>query len=401
MTYPEALAWLYATQLTGIKLGLENMRRLIAAQGGQPPARFVHVAGTNGKGSVCAMVDAVCRAGGRRAGLFTSPHLVTFPERIRVDGQPISEAGVAGGLTRLRELTDGWEPAPTFFEYAVALALGWFRRSEVEVVAWETGLGGRLDATNAVDPAVCVITAIDLDHRAYLGDTIEAIAGEKAGIIKPGVPVVSAPQPAAAAAVIVRVAAERGAALTVVEGATEVGLAGSHQRVNAAVALAALDAAGIAVDARARRRGLAGVEWPGRFQRLAGGRIILDGAHNPAAARRLAQTWAEEFPGGEKPTVILGVLGDKDGAGICRELAAMAGRFIVTPVRSPRAGSTDELRAAAQATGVPSAEAADLATALEEARRSSPPILVTGSLFLIGEALARLTGQAPPEVSWQ
>lgn len=399
MTYPEALAWLYATQRTGIKLGLENMRRLLAAQGGQPPGRFVHVAGTNGKGSVCAMVDAVCRAGGWRTGLFTSPHLVTFRERIRVDGETITEAGVAEGLTHLRELTAGWDPPPTFFEFTAALALDWFRQRETKVVAWETGLGGRLDATNAVQPAVCVITAIDLDHQAYLGDTLEQIAGEKAGIIKPDVPVVSAPQAASVAAVIGSVATERGASLRVVEGEAAVNLAGSHQRRNAALALAALAAGGIAVDDEAQARGLAAVEWPGRFQRLGG--VILDGAHNPAAARRLARTWAEEYPGGEKATVILGILGDKDAAGICRELAAMTARFIVAPVRSPRAGSIDEVLTLARATGVPCVGAPDLASALARARETGETILVTGSLFLVGEALAHLRHGAPPEMSWQ
>lgn len=399
MTYPEALAWLYATQLTGIKLGLDNMRRLIDAQRGQPPGRFVHVAGTNGKGSVCAMVDAVCRAGGWRTGLFTSPHLLTFRERIRVDGEPIPEAGVAEGLTRLRETTAHWNPTPTFFELTAALALDWFRQCRTEVVAWETGLGGRLDATNAIHPAVSVITAIDLDHRAYLGETIEEIAGEKAGIIKPGVPSVSAPQVPAATAVLAQAAQERGASLRVVDGEAAVNLAGSHQRRNAALALAALAAAGIAVDDDAQARGLAGVEWPGRFERLEG--VVLDGAHNPAAARRLAQTWAEEFPAADKPAIILGILGDKDAAGICRELAAIAGRFIVTPVRSPRAGSIDEIATLARATGVPVTSAPDLPSALAEARASGEPILVTGSLFLVGEALGCLRRGTPPEVSWQ
>lgn len=399
MTYPEALAWLYATQLTGIKLGLDNMRRLIAAQGGQPPGRFVHVAGTNGKGSVCAMVDAVCRASGWRTGLFTSPHLLTFRERIRVDGETIPEAGVAQGLTRLRETTAQWNPPPTFFELTAALALDWFRQCQTEVVAWETGLGGRLDATNAIHPAVSVITAIDLDHRAYLGDTIEEIAGEKAGIIKPGVPAVSAPQAPAAAAVVARAAREQGASLRVVEGEAAVNLAGGHQRRNAALALAALAAAGIAVDVEAGARGLANVEWPGRFDRLDG--VILDGAHNPAAARRLARTWAEEFPRADRPAVILGILGDKDAAGICRELAAIAGCFIVTPVRSPRAGSVDELAALARASGVPATSAPDLSSALAQARAAGASILVTGSLFLVGEALGLLRQGAPPEVSWQ
>ncbi len=322
MDYPEALAWLYGTQLTGIKLGLDNIHRLLDALGLRDfdrTTRFLHVAGTNGKGSVCAMIDRVSRASGRRTGLFTSPHLVSFRERIRVDGEPVSRAGVAAGLTRLRRLTGDWDPAPTFFELTTALAALCFADARVEVVAWETGLGGRLDATNAITPVVSVLTAIDLDHMNYLGGTLALVAAEKAGIIKPGVPVVSAPQRPEAAAVITKAAAERGSALRwvnePVEARITVALPGSHQRLNAAVALAALEAAGLAASAGDVAAGLGSVEWPGRFQRLEAGRVILDGAHNPAAARRLVETWAEEFGREDRPTLILGVLRDKEAAG--------------------------------------------------------------------------------------
>lgn len=410
MDYPAALSWLYATQLTGIKLGLKTVGRLLRALDFGPAdgARIVHVAGTNGKGSVCAMLDAVCRAEGYRTGLFTSPHLVSFRERVRLDGYSIPEAAVAEGLTHLRDLTADWEPQPTFFEYVTALGLDYLRERRAEVIILEVGLGGRLDATNAVTPAASVITAIDLDHMAWLGDTLTAIAGEKAGIIKPGVPVVSTPQAPEAAEVIARVAREKDAPLQIVAEPLPpdwtLSLAGSHQRLNAAAALAALDAAGITVSDQARRTGLATTDWPGRFQRLENGRIVLDGAHNPAASRRLAHTWHEEYGDHHRATVIVGVLRDKDVAAVCRALEPLAARFLAVPVRSPRAASSDELLTclAQTAPGIGARAVPEgVATALTQARKWPEPILVTGSLFLVGEALAILTGEHTPEVSWQ
>ena len=354
------------------------------------------------------MLDAVCRAEGYRTGLFTSPHLVSFRERVRLDGYPIPESAVAEGLTHLRELTADWEPPPTFFEYVTALGLGYLKKRRAEIIILETGLGGRLDATNAVTPAASVITAIDFDHTAWLGDTLAAIAGEKAGIIKPGVPVVTVPQAPEAAEVIARVAREQDAPLRVVSEPLPPGwtlsLAGSHQRLNAAAGLGALDAAGITVGDRARRAGLAATDWPGRFQRLENGRIVLDGAHNPAAARRLAHTWHEEYGGHHRATVIVGILRDKDVPAVCRALEGLAARFLAVPVRSPRTTSPEELLAnlahAAPGIGaraVPEGVAAALATA----RAWPEPILVTGSLFLVGEALATLRGEQAPEASWQ
>lgn len=406
MNYAEAVAWLYGTQLSGIKLGLENMRRLVAALDldfrGQ---KFLHVAGTNGKGSVCAMLDAICRAAGHRTALFTSPHLVSFRERARLNGAPIPEAAVASGLTRLRDTTSAWETPPTFFELTTALALDWFARERAEIVVLETGLGGRLDATNvfaAPALAACVLTSIDIDHAAWLGDTLPLIAAEKAGILKAGVPAVSAPQLPEARATLVRVATERGAPLRFVTkpAPAELGvnLAGSHQRLNAALALAALTDAGIPVSPEAMRSGLASVEWPGRFQRLDNGRIILDGAHNPAAARRLVQTWREEYGVEACATIVLGVLRDKDAANIVRALSPIAARFILTQTRtSPRASSAAEL--AKILVGVvphaacEQAENFDRALSLARAHRNER-ILVTGSLFLVGEALVQLDPKA-------
>lgn len=395
MTHPEALAWLYATQLHGIKPGLAPMRRLLGALGvhgrGQ---KFLHVAGTNGKGSVCAMVDAICRARGLRSGLFTSPHLVTFRERIRVDGAMISEDEVAAGLTRIREIVAGWEPHPTFFELTTALALDHFQRRDVEVVALETGMGGRLDATNVVTPAVSVFTPIDLDHRAWLGETLAEIAAEKAGIIKPGAPAVSAPQPPEAARVL-RAAGPVQFIEAPLAGAP-IALAGSHQRLNAALAVAAVRAAGIAVTDSEAAEGLRQVEWPGRFQRIGcNPELVLDGAHNPAAAARLAATWREEF-GAEQPALVLGVLRDKDVRAICGALAELPTAVFTVPVGSPRSCAPEELAAAWKLESQAECAAApSLASAIAAAGKRAPRVLVTGSLFLVGEALALLSGDAP------
>jgi dihydrofolate synthase/folylpolyglutamate synthase len=384
--FDRALAWLYGTQTSGIKLGLENIRRLLELIGLPGKAqRILHVAGTNGKGSTCAMIDALSRAGRHRTGLFTSPHLVSFTERIRVDGDPIPPREAAWRLWKIREKIASWDPHPTFFEIATALGLWWFRDAGAQVVVLETGMGGRLDATNATVPVVSVITAIGLDHTQWLGTALADIAAEKAGIIKPGVPVVSAPQEPEVIAVLRRVADDRGAALTVVEApwSGALGLAGAHQRWNAAVALAAMRVAGLAAPAAA----LAGVVWPGRFQRVGpGGRVVLDGAHNPHGARALAATWREVF-GDVKARVIFGAVNDKDHGAVIAELQPIADRFIFTTIDSPRA-----VPAAALATAVPgSAVTASVRDALAAASRSpDAPVLLCGSLFLVGEALSIL-----------
>ena len=405
MTYPAALDWLYRSQLHDIKLGLEPIRRLCDGLGldlaGSGGPLFIHVAGTNGKGSVCAMIDAICRSVGLRTGLYTSPHLITFRERIRLDGEQIPERDVAAGLSDIRDISADWEHAPTFFEIATALALAWFRDQRAQVAVLETGLGGRLDATNVVTPAVSVLTSIGLDHTHYLGTTIAEIAAEKAGIIKPGVPVVSAPQLPEARAVIGRVAAEQRSACHFIEEPwmeTPVALAGSHQRWNAALAIAALKAARVDVSNPAITRGLADVQWPGRFQRI-GARIVLDGAHNPDAAARLAETWREEF-GAEKATLILGAMRDKDVRAVCAALRPIAGRVIAVPVQNPRACTPPELCEIAR--GIDprwhSEPSENIAAALAAADRHGQRILIAGSLFLIGEVLAHLDpASAPPE----
>jgi len=396
VNYREALAWLYGTQSFGIKLGLENTRCLLAAVGNpHERLKFIHVAGTNGKGSVCAMLDAVLRESGLRAGLFTSPHLVEFRERIRVAGVEIPAEAAGEGLSLLRAAAAGWDHQPTFFEIAAALAAWWFDRERAEIVVWETGMGGRLDATNVVTPSVSVITTIGFDHQKWLGGTLAEIAGEKAGIIKRGVPVVSAPQKPDALAVIENKARKECSPFTLVDRPYEgrVGLAGAHQKWNSAVALAALDAARLVPDRGMRERGLASVRWPARFQRV-GENLVVDGAHNASAAEALVATWREIF-GDRKARLIFGALRDKNPAELLSILRAIADEIVVVPVNSDRAASVRELRAAAEVCGFIGIHEGCLAEVLRP--DAAEPTLVTGSLFLAGEALA-LLGDLPPPV---
>jgi dihydrofolate synthase/folylpolyglutamate synthase len=408
VSYDEAVAWLYSTQLHGIKLGLENIQRLGAALGirlsGVGAPMFLHVAGTNGKGSTCAMLDAICRAAALRTGLFTSPHLITFRERLRVNGEMISEEEVVEGLTTIRSLIADWEHSPTFFEITTALALAWFQKCQPHVVILETGMGGRLDATNIVIPTVSIITPIAFDHQQWLGSTLPEIAAEKAGIIKPRVPVVCAPQPDEALCVLSHIAFERGAAFHLVESSLvwpPVNLAGQHQRWNAAVAVRALEVAGLQIDGREIARGLREVQWPGRFQRI-GERVVVDGAHNPAAMRQLARTWSELYRG-EKATVIIGILKDKDLGGICAALQPIAARVFAVPVQSLRTRNAEEVACMFREVdaALPCNAATGLVTAIECALRERERVLITGSLFLVGEAIAHLEGRQLFEKSAQ
>lgn len=400
-SYRESLSWLYALQRFGIKLGLHNIERLLAELGlvsnGTPSKSFprcvIHVAGTNGKGSVCAMLDSICRAQGFRTGLFTSPHLVTFRERIQVNGQRIAEPEVAEGLQQIRELVESWDPHPTFFEVATALALKHFTEQNVEVLILETGLGGRLDATNAVPSTVSVITPVDLDHQKWLGDSIEQIASEKAGIIKQRTPVISSKQLPVAEKVIRAWGRDLDAPVSLVSGIYDrspVALRGDHQKNNAAVAIAAVHAARLKISDAAIARGLLSVEWPARFQRW-DERTIIDGAHNPAAARALAATWRETF-GEERATIILAVLADKDVVEIFRPLTPIADYVILPPIRSERALDPHKLaeNISASTPELQYAITPSLGEALTMARARSSRILLTGSLHFAGEVLAFL-----------
>ena len=408
MTYKQALAWLYGLQRFGIKLGLENIQRLIAelsrngnlqiAQGleAAAPWKVIHVAGTNGKGSVCAMIDSILCAQGYRTGLFTSPHLVTFRERIRANGEMISEDAVASGLTAIRVLIANWNPHPTFFEVTTALALKHFAETKIDFVILETGLGGRLDATNAIQSNVSVITQIDFDHERWLGKTLPEIAAEKAGIIKPGVPIVSAAQRPEAEEVIRARAAECEAPIEFVAASydeTPIALAGSHQKHNATLAIAALRAGKIDIDKSATARGLANVDWPARFQRWDEGTVI-DGAHNPAATRALGETWREIF-GDRRATLILAILSDKNLRAICEALAPITEFVLLPKIRTERAANPEELAKtlSAMTPSLPYSINRSVGEALALARSKPNPILITGSLHFAGEVLAHLCGK--------
>jgi dihydrofolate synthase/folylpolyglutamate synthase len=410
LNYKQALAWLYGLQRFGIKLGLENIRRLLAElsrSGGFQaavgdleialPCKVIHVAGTNGKGSVCAMIDSICRAQGYRTGLFISPHLVTFRERIRVNGEMISEDAVADDFTMIRDLIADWDPHPTFFEVTTALALKHFRDAKIDIAILETGLGGRLDATNAVQSDVSVITPIGLDHEMWLGHTLAEIAGEKAGIVKPGVPVVSAPQQPQAEEVIRARAAECGSPMqfvTEIYHRSPVGLRGEYQKQNAGVAIAAVQAVNIQLGEKAIVRGLTAIDWPARFQRW-DERTIIDGAHNPSAARILAQTWREVF-GNLKATLVFAVLLDKDLRGICEALAPIAVSVILPKILSERAAGPEELAKVISdiAPPLPCFITPSIREALDIARAKPNPVLITGSLHFAGEVLAHLRGES-------
>ena len=388
--YNAAVDWLFETQQRGVKLGLSNVQRLLSSlEEPQNGLRFIHVAGTNGKGSVCAMMDSVSRSAGIKTGLFTSPHLVRFNERIQIDGIPIDDQALVRGIHHIRSLIDR-ERHPTFFEITTALALDYFRAHRVDLVILETGLGGRLDATNVVNPLVSVLTSIDIDHQKWLGHTLAEIAMEKAGIIKPGVPAVSGPQIPEVRIVLERIANERSAPLTFTELPVQdlfIRLAGAYQRVNAAIAMHALRKAGVAFSRKALTEGLANVSWPGRFQ-LIGDRMILDGAHNPAASKCLVETWRECI-GEQRATIIFGGLRDKDLEGMVAMLSTIAARFLTVPIRSQRAASAAEIQLFVPKY-LSSTPCDSAAQALDLAFRFDDPILVTGSLFLAGEFLAIL-----------
>ncbi len=388
--------WLYSTQLFGIKLGLDNVQRLLNELN-LPAAeqKFIHVAGTNGKGSTCAFMHSILQAAGINAGLFTSPHLIHFGERIRDAERIIRPEEIVAGVVRLRERVAGWDPHPTFFELTLALALEWFAQRGNPWVVLETGLGGRLDATNAVMPAVSVITAIGWDHMDMLGETLAKIAAEKAGIIKPGVPVVTMQQDAEVLDVISSVAAECGAPLTIVETPwdEETGLAGPHQRWNAAMAVAALRAAGFDFGEEVIARGLREVQWPARFQKVGG--CIIDGAHNIDAARVLMRTWCEQFPG-KKAEVIFGAVAGKDTAAVLRELAPITACWHFTGFESPRALTPEALREIWNGLGL-EARAVTTHERVVDALGAVKPearVLIAGSLYLAGEVLALMENKS-------
>ncbi|HLT30682.1 MAG TPA: folylpolyglutamate synthase/dihydrofolate synthase family protein [Myxococcaceae bacterium] len=394
-----------------IALGLGRMERALAALGHpeQRLRRVLHVAGTNGKGSTCAFASSMLSAMGMRVGLYTSPHLVHFNERLRIDGVPISDARLAERIeevaARLPSAFDGPE-ALTYFEMATLLAFWHFEREGLDAVVLETGLGGRLDATRACIPSVTAITPIALDHREYLGDSLGSVAAEKAGIIRPGVPLIVGAQPPPALEVLRREAAALGApwieaspgggaAVDPVLVDATLGLAGPHQRENAAVAVAAVRALTRDLgdlDEAQLRAGLRDTRWPGRFERVEGAPLlILDGAHNPAGAQSLAAALEAEVP--DRPRqLVFGALADKDAVQMLRVLLPHVERVFLVAPDSPRALSPARLLQQlppqlARSDPERLRVTAGLAEALSAAREAAGPegvVVVAGSLVLVG-----------------
>jgi dihydrofolate synthase/folylpolyglutamate synthase len=393
MNYREAIDWLFSTQMFGVKLGLDGPRQLLKDYLAYPAhgVKVIHIAGTNGKGSTCAMIDSIARACGRRTGLFTSPHLIDFRERIQVNGEQIPEEACAAMLTELRILCEKLETHPTFFEITLVLAMRWFRLRECEIIVLETGMGGRLDATTAVPADCCVITPIGLDHMQWLGETLEKIAVEKAGIFVKGKPAISSPQDPGVCRVLEKEANER---RTPLEFITEpllgypIALAGDHQKWNAALAVAALHRTGLSLSSDSVRYGLNHVKWPGRFEMIRPG-IILDGAHNPHAAAVLAATW-QRTHAGKKAALVFSAVAGKDIRGILTILAPLASRIFLCPVDTPRALAAADLAAELPADAPPHEIFDTFEKALAAATLLGDTVLVAGSLFLVGEARAHL-----------
>jgi dihydrofolate synthase/folylpolyglutamate synthase len=422
MNYPDSVQFLYAlgNEIKTAKFGLERIRAVLDALGRpQDRCRFVHVAGTNGKGSTCAMIESGLRAAGLRTGLFTSPHLAEPTERIRINGEPVSADAFAAAFDQVHAAVEDLlrsgtiDLHTTYFETVTAMAFLVFA-DQTDVVVLEVGLGGRLDATNVVSPALCVVTPIDFDHEQFLGKSLEAIAGEKAGILKAGVTAVFARQRAEAAGVLQGRAAELGISVVRTEDwqirdleldacgsrfQVEQGrplqincpLPGEHQVENAVTAAAAL--AALDIPPGAIESGIAAVRWPGRLERVCENpEIVLDGAHNPAGARALA-AYIDRFYRGRRVRLIFGAMRDKAIDEIAGVLFPRAAEVIVTAPRQARALSPDALLAAADHPCV--RRAADVSEALALVCADAAPgdaIFVSGSLFLVAEARAILVG---------
>lgn len=445
--YQEALDYLYSfvdysrersDRYAAEAFDLGRMDRFLNRLG-LPHARYpiIHVAGTKGKGSVAAMMASALQAGGYRVGLYTSPHLVRFTERIRVDGQEIPEEDVAALTQELRK-EEPLVPGLTTFELITALGFLHFARQRVDCAVVEVGLGGRLDATNVVQPLVSVITSISFDHTHLLGTTLDAIAREKAGIIKPGIPVVIAPQPQEAERAILETAHRVGVPTVLVgkdwsyqirqqgldgqsidvwpgnskpSGAVPaeaarlfVPLLGNHQAANAATAYAALrlaDRRGLPLEPESITRGFASTRWDGRFQILSRRpAVIVDAAHNRDSARRLAETLRTYFSG-RTTTLVFGASVDKDITGMLSELLPTADRVVLTQAFHPRATDTDALKAKITGFGGKVASITPPSQAVAMALEGASPdevILVCGSVFLVGEVLECWNYLAPRPV---
>jgi dihydrofolate synthase/folylpolyglutamate synthase len=411
----------------GIKFGLANIQTLAAALG-NPHTQFktLLIAGTNGKGSVTAMADCALRASGLKVGRYTSPHLVSLEERFAIDGVPVETAVLVERIEEMRGLIDGLlakgslESPPTFFEVTTAIAFEIFRRARVDVAVLEVGLGGRLDSTNIAQPIASAITSIDFDHEQYLGNTLAAIAAEKAGVIRRDIPVVVGPVAPEARDVIVSMCEMTGAEFieadagvriqsTTEDGRTSIrittpmrdygwvplGLRGDHQVPNALVAVRLLEELErqLPVTPASIVAGLRDVRWPGRLQMIevpGGHRVLLDAAHNPAGAWALASYLKREFP--EPLPIVFGALRDKDVSLMLKALLPAASTMVMTQPDSPRAHTADELAAIAQKLSPRTKIEVqpDPARALAQAWTHCPVVCAAGSLFLIGNLLAGL-----------
>lgn len=416
-----AREYLFSLEQIGIKLGLEQIHRLLVALD-RPDLAFpsIVVAGTNGKGSVTAMIERGLRDAGYTTGRYTSPHLTAIEERVAIDGVSIPSATFDRIAERVRQAAATLPFPPSFFEATTAMALEAFRDAHVNVAVLEVGLGGRLDATNAVTPVMSVITSIDMDHQQYLGDTIEQVAAEKAGIIKAGVPTVLGANSEAARAVVRHIAEAQGAPLIYAPDDVEVhasmtngvtalslttpvgtlgpitlGLRGRHQIDNAITAVRAmeqLNASGLlTVTVSARQAALERVEWPARLEmrqwRAQGASydVLVDGAHNPAGARALARYLTEAF---NRPLpIIFAAMQDKDVDGLIEAIAPHACAFVCMAMRSPRAARPDDIaqRVRRLAPHLPVVTASSPTAALAAAAPLGGPIIVAGSLYLAGE----------------
>ena len=432
----DVLQALYARRTFGIKPGLRVMTELFRELGDpQKSVRVVHVAGTDGKGSVSTMVASVLRRAGAKVGLYTSPHLVRLTERFRIDGREMPEETLRALLGEVeaasRRLVARGLPEPTFFEATTALCFLWFAREGVRLAVAEVGMGGRLDATNVLEPLVSVVTRVGIDHAQYLGDTIEKIAAEKAGIVRPGVPVVVGAMPEAARAVVLARAREAGAPAVLAEeacavrrlsgdlhgqklsvetpdvsyGTVRLALAASYQTENVATAVAAIGAferaAGVALPPKVVAEGLAEARIDGRFQCVADDPPeLLDGGHNPCAAEALVRA-LRDAKCGAGLRVVLGQCEDKDPAGFLRALAPVVGKVWTVPLATPRGLPPEKLAAFARGAGLREVAACrTLAEGLEaaraDARAAGRAVLACGSLFLVGECLAAAAARGLP-----
>jgi dihydrofolate synthase/folylpolyglutamate synthase len=407
---PPSLEFLFSLERFGMKFGLANMAALcVALRHPEAAFRSILIAGTNGKGSVTAMVDTALRAAGHRVGRYTSPHLLRLEERFVIDGLEVDSEVLARTAARVQRIVEELvarrtlEALPTFFECTTAIALELFRDAGVEVAVLEVGLGGRLDATNIVSPIAGAIVSIDFDHQAQLGNSLASIAAEKAGIAREGIPIVCGEMPAEAREVIAAIGGECGA--IVIDAARDAGVAarvaaaqplalpGRHQLANAAVAvclLDALDEAGVHVDEAAIRSGLRETRWPGRLEtfNVQGCMVLLDAAHNPAGARALAEYLREVAPAGV--TLVFGAMKDKAVAEMLAPLRAVTRRLLCTTAPTPRALDAASLAAIARDAGFDAEIVSDPFSALASACATPTPVVVAGSIFLIGPVRERL-----------